>query len=92
VRVDFVSQEDPWTEYEKLRDLVYSTFVPITPPRGGVYPGPGVINAAQELAFRNLEQLVKVIEGNFRVSLSEHIEGLLEKRDEERRRMSSGGV
>jgi len=91
VRVDFVSHEDPWAEYEKLRDLVYSTFV--TPPRPGMYPGPGVVNGAQELAYRNLEQLMRMIEGSLKVSLYEYVEGLLEKRDEERmRRVGRSGA
>jgi len=91
VRIDFVSHEDPWSEYEKLRDLVYSTFV--YPPRIGVYPAPGIINSAQELAYRNLTQLMRTIEGNIRTSLYEYMESILEKRDEERkRRVERGGA
>ncbi len=82
VRFDFISQKDPWEEYEKIRDLAYSSA--IVPPAPGIPPGPGIVSTAQALAYSNLGQLRRSIEGVLKAVFQDYVQQLQEERDEKR--------
>ena len=81
-RIDYIAFNDPFEDYEKIRDLAYSSS--ILPPKKGLYPGPSSISIAQSKAkYRvlNLERTISAILGG---EINRHLLQLQEKRDEER--------
>ncbi|MGQ4891687.1 MAG: hypothetical protein ACP6IP_04265 [Candidatus Njordarchaeia archaeon] len=87
-RIDFIAFNDPFEDYEKIRDLAYSAS--ILPPRPGLYPGPSSISISQAKArmkVLNLERTISAVLGN---AITTHIEDLQKRRNEEREKDAFG--
>ncbi|MHA1609200.1 MAG: hypothetical protein ACTSUJ_04255 [Candidatus Njordarchaeales archaeon] len=74
LKVEFISIGDPWGDYEKLRDFVYSSA--IHSPRSKWEAGPGPLLTANVLAARNISELQRTIRGVLRAAFVDYFHKL----------------
>jgi hypothetical protein len=88
-RIDFIALNDPFEDYEKIRDIAYSTS--ILPPTRGLFTGPSCLATALIHAKTNVSMLERTISAVIKGSLIDQITKIQEKRDEERFRRAFNG-
>jgi len=82
IRFDFIAFHDPFEDYEKIRDLAFSSWIPA--PTKGLYPGPSPISTSQVMAKTKTFELDKTISALFSGALKSYLTELEERINEER--------
>ena len=70
MKFEFLS-DNPLDDQKRILDILYSLSVP--PPVPGIIPGPGVVQAAEQIALRNLEYLNRTVTMTLKAGLQEFL-------------------
>lgn len=88
-RIDFLALHDPFEDYEKIRDVAYSTS--ILSPAKGLLTGPSCLVTASLKAKTKVSNMERTISAIIRGSLINQLTKIQEERDEERFRRAFDG-